>query len=115
MPPTSMWTGAVYLEAAATHGIPVIFWLYAGAAGVGGVGDEEFDIVGEVAGELLGDSNLRKVPLTLGRLNARVFRASRSLNHQPHLRCDLCTEITKLINVEREAFSVPFLSPTLFI
>lgn len=27
VPPTSMWTGAVYLEAAATQGIPVIFWL----------------------------------------------------------------------------------------
>lgn len=27
VPPTSMCTGAVYLEAAATQGIPVIFWL----------------------------------------------------------------------------------------
>lgn len=70
-----MWTGAVALEAAAMHGIPVIFWLlYASAAAAataaavvaaavdaatGGVGDsDEFDRapVGEYGtGELLGD------------------------------------------------------------
>lgn len=69
-----MWTGAVYLEAAATQGIPVILALYAAAAaavtggadGVGGVGDDEFDIVGDVAGELLGDSNLTNILITLG-------------------------------------------------
>lgn len=84
VPPTSMWTGAVYLLAAATHGIPVILWLYGIApaacgpfalfrgsaagpppvvtdAALGGVGDDEFDIVGLVAGELLGDSNLKKI------------------------------------------------------
>lgn len=33
MPPTSMWTGAVYLEAAATQGIPDILWLKFGVPG----------------------------------------------------------------------------------
>lgn len=55
VPPTSMCTGAVYLEAAATHGIPVILLQLT----AGGVGDDEFDIVGDVAGELLGDINLQ--------------------------------------------------------
>lgn len=55
VPPTSMCTGAVYLEAAATHGIPVILWLQliGGWEGGVGVGDDELDIVGDVAGELL--------------------------------------------------------------
>lgn len=35
--------------------MPVILWLKFVA---GGVGDEELDIVGDVAGELVGDSNL---------------------------------------------------------
>lgn len=56
VPPTSICTGAVYLEAAATHGIPVILLQLTAA---GGVGDDEFDIVGDVAGELLGDINLQ--------------------------------------------------------
>ena len=56
VPPTSMWTGAVQREAAATQGIPVILWLQLRA---GGVGDEELDMVGDVAGELLGESNLK--------------------------------------------------------
>lgn len=60
-----MCTGAVYLEAAATHGMPVNFWLYVGAAGIGGVGDDEFDMVGDVAGELLGESNLAETLFTL--------------------------------------------------
>uniref|UniRef100_A0A182J929 Uncharacterized protein n=1 Tax=Anopheles atroparvus TaxID=41427 RepID=A0A182J929_ANOAO len=67
VPPTSMCTGAVYLEAAATHGMPVIClwfaWWYplptpvtagepAGMGGVG-VGDDELEMVGEVVGEVL--------------------------------------------------------------
>lgn len=56
VPPTSMWTGAVQRDAAATQGIPVILWLQLRA---GGVGDEELDMVGDVAGELLGESNLK--------------------------------------------------------
>lgn len=50
-----MWTGAVYFDAAATHGIPVILWLYANVVGgIEGVGDEDFvDIVGDVAGDVL--------------------------------------------------------------
>lgn len=53
VPPTSIWTGAVYRDAAATHGMPVILWLKASGAGGVGVGEEELDMVGEVAGELL--------------------------------------------------------------
>uniref|UniRef100_A0A8W7PH32 Uncharacterized protein n=1 Tax=Anopheles coluzzii TaxID=1518534 RepID=A0A8W7PH32_ANOCL len=67
VPPTSMCTGAVYLDAAATHGMPVIClwfaWWYplptpvtAGeTAGIGGVGvgDDEFEMVGDVVGEVL--------------------------------------------------------------
>lgn len=76
VPPTSMWTGAVYLEAAATQGMPVIFWLQAEAAGVGGVGDDEFDIVGDVAGELLGDINLTEILSTLGFIRYRIVASS---------------------------------------
>lgn len=58
-----MWTGAVYRLAAATHGIPVIgfVWIqpaaddnpwFPGGDPVVGVGDEEFD-AGEVVGDVL--------------------------------------------------------------
>lgn len=69
VPPTSIWTGAVYLDAAATNGIPgIFFWLefkypellllegpIAGdrepvVCGVG-VGDDEFESAGDVAGD----------------------------------------------------------------
>lgn len=77
VPPTSIWTGAVYRDAAATHGIPVIgLWLVwinvlgpDGVAtvcdmpptgkgkgvvvGVVGVGDDELEIVGETVGDEL--------------------------------------------------------------
>lgn len=69
VPPTSMWTGAVYRDAAATHGMPEIdlwfpWWyvlvvppLSAGEMGAGvvgvGVGDDEFDMVGDVVGDVL--------------------------------------------------------------
>lgn len=62
VPPTSMCTGAVYLEAAATHGIPVILLQFT----AGGVGDDEFDIVGDVAGELLGDISLKIEKSSIG-------------------------------------------------
>lgn len=64
VPPTSMWTGAVYRLAAATHGIPVIGllwlqplaednpWFPGGDPAVVGVGDDEFD-VGDVVGDVL--------------------------------------------------------------
>lgn len=50
-----MWTGAVYFDAAATQGMPVILWLYANVVGgIEGVGDEDFvDMVGDVAGDEL--------------------------------------------------------------
>ena len=59
VPPTSIWTGAVYFEAAATHGMPVILWLYGSVVGgIEGVGDEEFvDMVGDVAGDVLNEQN----------------------------------------------------------
>lgn len=41
-PPTSIWTGAVYLEAAATHGMPDILWLKL-ALGEVRAGDELLD------------------------------------------------------------------------
>lgn len=74
MPPTSIWTGAVYRLAAATHGIPVIgfVWRQPGAVDdnpwfptgddpeFAGVGDEEFD-VGDVVGEVLQISNKEEI------------------------------------------------------
>lgn len=61
VPPTSMCTGAVYLEAAATLGMPAsladAYELM--ALGVCGVGDDVLS-VGEVAGDRLGDNNLMK-------------------------------------------------------
>lgn len=57
-----MWTGAVYREAAATHGIPDIglwfAWRYEPDCGCwaefgAGVGDDEFETVGDVVGDVL--------------------------------------------------------------
>lgn len=70
VPPTSIWTGAVYLDEAATKGIPTTdLWLVDAeeAAEVpmmlmpGGVGLDEVDIVvvGDVAGEAFGETILK--------------------------------------------------------
>ena len=62
VPPTSMWTGAVKREAAATHGIPGSLAAYEAEARscVAGVGDEALN-VGDAAGERLGDNILQLI------------------------------------------------------
>lgn len=67
VPPTSMCTGAVYRDAAATLGIPASFGVYDvdddgggglwHGVGVWGLGDEVLS-VGDVAGDRPGDINL---------------------------------------------------------
>lgn len=69
VPPTSIWTGAVYLEDAATRGIPTTdLWLVdVEDAEVpmmfipGGVGLDDVDIVvvGDVAGDAFGETILK--------------------------------------------------------